>query len=185
MIHTALPCLLYPDYCRFPNVSNIHSALNRCPDIEELNLFFNDGRCIGNGVELYNWTLNTAGKQTCSVVKKLVLDGYRFGGPWVEDSWQHPEVELWGNCTLEWDQANVLAYELKRQETEKKKDETWKTAIDWEQLEVLGINWARNPEEVLIKELAGNGRLKSLKSLEITSVDFVEALNNNILTNLT
>lgn len=189
-IHAELPCPYGPDGCRFNNVSTIHSALVHCPGIEEVNLFIVDGYCRDDGVGVFNHTLPIINEAKYPALKKLVLDGYRFGGPWAEEPQESPKVcrmnmEMYDECGVPG--AKALIQDLRRESTHQTSHTSlaaWLEVMDWEQLEELSINWARNPERVLVQELAGSGRLKNLKSLDITSLDFVEALENNTLTQL-
>jgi hypothetical protein len=189
-IHAELPCPYGPDWCRFNNISTVHSALVHCPGVEEVNLYMADGFCRDHHIELYNQTLPIVNEAKYPALKKLVLDGYRFGGSWAEEPQKGPKVygmntEIYDECGMPGDEA--LVQNLRRErahQTAHTSLATWLRVMDWEQLEELSINWARNPEHVLIQGLAGSGRLKSLRSLDITSLDFVEALDNNTLTQL-
>jgi hypothetical protein len=189
-IQAKLPCPYGPDECRFESISTIHSALVHCPRIEELNLYTDDGWCRDNHIELFNYTLPIIHETKYPALKRLVLDGYRFGGSWVEEPQEGPKVggmntHITSKGGTPEDYA--LVQNLRRERTQQTAHTSlraWLKAMDWEQLEELSINWARNPERVLVQELAGSGRLKNLKSLNITSLDFVEALDNNTLTQL-
>jgi hypothetical protein len=189
-IHVELPCSYGPDECRFDSISTIHSALVHCPRIEELNLYTADGWCSDNQVELFNHTLPIIHEAKYPALKKLVLDGYRFGGSWAEEPQEGPKVcgmnmRIYDNCGTP--EHYALVQNLRRERTHQTAHTSltaWLKVMDWEQLEELSINWARNPERVLVERLAGSGRLKNLKSLDITSLDFVEALDNNTLTQL-
>jgi hypothetical protein len=189
-IHAELPCPYGTDSCRFNNISTIHSALVHCPRIEEVNLYAVDGWCRDSHVELFNHTLPTTYKAKYPALKKLTLDGYQFGGSWAEEPQEGPKV--WGMNTEIYDECGTpenyaVVQNLRRERTYQTAHTSltaWLTVMDWEQLEELSINWARNPERVLVQKLARSGRLKSLKSLDITSLEFVEALDNNTLTQL-
>lgn len=189
-IHAELPCPNAPDECRYDNVSTIHSALVHCPGIEEVNLYFVDGYCRDDGMGLFNNMLPVIEEAKYPALKKMVLDGYRFGGPWAEEPQEGPKV--YGMNMARSDDCRVpgaktLIQNLRRESTHQTAHTSlaaWLKVMDWEQLEELSINWARNPERVLVQELARSGRLKNLKSLAITSLDFVEALENNTLTQL-
>ncbi|KAF3050593.1 hypothetical protein E8E11_008734 [Didymella keratinophila] len=189
-IHAELPCPYGPTWCRFPNISTVHSALIHCPGAEEVNLYLVDGQCKDSQVELFNHTLPIINEAKYPALKKLVLDGYRFGGSWTEKPQEGPKAwgmntQIYSHCGMP--ESEAFLQDLRRQsahQTVHTSLAAWLEVMDWEQLEELSINWGRNPERVLVEDLAGSGRLKNLKSLDITSLDFVEALDNNTLTQL-
>jgi hypothetical protein len=119
-----------------------------------------------------------------------MLDGYRFGGSWAEEPQEGPKAwgmntEIYSQCGMP--ESEAFLQKLGRRgahQTVHTRLAAWLEVINWGQLEELSVNWGRNPERVLVQELAGNGRLKNLKSLDITSLEFVEALDNNTLTQL-
>jgi hypothetical protein len=186
-IHAELPC---PAWCPFENISIIHSALVHCPDVEEVNLYIADGYCQYDQVKVFNHTLPIVDEAKYPALKRLVLDGYRFGGSWTEEPQEDPTVygSNVGMYEVYCMPESVALVQNQRRESAQQTAHTslaaWLRVMDWEQLEELSINWARNPERVLVQELAGSGRLKNLKSLDIASLDFVEALDNNTLTQL-
>lgn len=186
-IHVALPSPSGLDDGLFNNASTVHSALVHCPNVKELNLYSEDGWCRGNHVELHNYTLPTMEGVQYPALRKLVLDGYRFGGPWLEEPYEPPRVYAWDNCVYPQREIETLVQDWRRKSTQI--DNRTNLAysleiVDWERLEDLSINWARNPEQILVRQLAGKSRLKNLKTLDITSLDFIEALDNNTLTEL-
>jgi hypothetical protein len=176
----------------------IHFTLTHCPRIEELNLHLESsgswdwgykwnffGR---NSVERYDFPFDPKGRDSFPALKRLRLDGYRFGGPWVDDPERELDVELWEECMHNRTAAEELARKQRSERIEKENGTTnlalWLKAMDWGKLEELAINWVRNPEVSVVEEIPKNGRLKSLKKLEITSAAFIEALDNNTLTDL-
>lgn len=60
--------------------------------MEELNLYIADGWCMDNHIELYNHTLPITNEAKYPALKKLVLDGYRFGGLSAEEPQESPRV---------------------------------------------------------------------------------------------
>jgi hypothetical protein len=186
-IHVALPPRYGPDDTLFNNISTVYSALVHCPGVEELNLYSADGWCRENYVELYNNTLPTLKGVQYPALKKLVLDGYRFGGPWFEEPSDAPKVYAWDTCVYPPLELETLVQDLRRKSTQIDNRTNLAYSLDilaWERLEDLSINWARNPEQILIKQLARKSRLKNLKNLDITSLEFIEALDNNTLSEL-
>ena len=185
-IHVALPSPNGPDGL-FNNISTVHSALVHCPRVEELNFYSDDGWCRGNHVELHNYTLPTIEEVQYPALRKLVLDGYRFGGPWLEEPYEAPEVYAGDTCVYPLRELETLVQGWRREST--RIDNRTNLArsldiVDWGRLEDLSINWGRNPEQILVTQLAGKSRLKNLKILDIASLDFIEALDNNTLTEL-
>lgn len=187
VIHVALPSPYGSHDGLFNNASTVGSALVHCPDVEELNLYSDDGWCKESHVELYNHTLPAFNGVQYPALKKLVLDGYSFGGSWLVEPSESPRVIDRDTCVYQPRELETLVQNMRRKSAQVDNRTTSAYNLDivaWEKLEDLSINWARNPEHILVKQLAGKGRLKSLKSLDITSLDFIEALDNNTLTEL-
>lgn len=186
-IHAALPSPFGPDEGPYNKISTIHSVLIHCPGVEELNLYADDGRCRENNAELYNHTLPAMKGVQYPALRKLVLDGYRFGGAWLEEPSEAPRVNAWDTCVYPPHELETLVQNWRRESAQIDNRTDLARSLDivpWERLEDLSINWARNPEQILIKQLARKSRLKKLKSLDITSLDFIEALDGNTLTEL-
>ena len=175
-IHAALPSPFGPDEGPYNKISTIHSVLIHCPGVEELNLYADDGRCRENNAELYNHTLPAMKGVQYPALRKLVLDGYRFGGAWLEEPSEAPRVNAWDTCVYPPHELETLVQNWRRESAQIDNRTDLARSLDivpWERLEDLSINWARNPEQILIKQLARKSRLKKLKSLDITSLDFL------------
>ncbi|KAJ4322244.1 hypothetical protein N0V94_002474 [Neodidymelliopsis sp. IMI 364377] len=184
--------------CRFNDMNTIHSTLTHCPRVEELNLHLESSEswhrgyewdsCGWSSVERFDFPFDPKGRDRFPALKRLRLDGYQFGGPWVDDPACELDVELQDKCMQNRTAAEELVQKQRNERIEKENGTTnlaqWLKAMDWGELEELAINWARNPEMSVVEELPKDGRLKSLKKLEITNAVFIEALDYNTLTDL-
>jgi hypothetical protein len=66
-------------------MSVVHSALSHCPDVEEMDVWLEVGRCTGPEVDRWDFPLKESGEGVkYPSLKRLKLDGYSFGGPWMK-----------------------------------------------------------------------------------------------------
>lgn len=183
-----------------------HSALVHCPEVKELDVHLYAEGCLGPEWDRPDFPFAEGDRYP--PLKRLVLDGYRFGGLLVrhetregrnygegQEGTDGPcmgparENEEWLNDEryLNFDiNKDVDSYnnELLRQWDEQgSKPQTnldlWLQAMDWSQLEELNINTGRTEMAEAVAELPQ--RLMSLKLLHASSLPFIKNLRNNTL----
>lgn len=195
-------CSLFPRsaYCRFPNLTIVHEALVNCPAVHTLDVTLDPGGCKGRECDRSNLLLDKLPEgKVYPTLKSLRLDGFKFGGEWIEEQmdgstqfaseYMHASHDYMDKWTKEssWEPLQI------RNKTEqqslgcekphmKRNPEMWLDAIDWSQLEELSINTARSEMGHLTVALPG--RLSVLKKLHTNSLPFIKGLRNATLEKL-
>ncbi|EUC27075.1 hypothetical protein COCCADRAFT_112634 [Bipolaris zeicola 26-R-13] len=191
-------CADEPDgpYCRFPNTTIIHTALLHCPAVEELDIYFEVGGCTGPEVDRWNLPVELLGEgQKYPPLKRLILDGYSFGGIWerkeeeeqgtdlklYEDEWDDYEARWSPNAYI--DEKNAWVEEKQARDGESKTNlDMWIEAMDWSQLKELSINTRRSEMAEVASKLPQ--QLISLESLHLNSPAFIQGLKEHTVKNL-
>ena len=174
-----------------------HSVLTHCSNVESLDVWLEHGSCTG--IELDLWQFPFVDEDKYPPLKRLKLDGYKFGGLYVSQEEEQQDTEYcmgpagkhaWDknyrwSATSEW--VDTTNDGLTRQWDEQGgKPNTnldmWLQAMDWSELEELSINTERAEMADAIVELPK--RLTSLKHLHLNSLPFIEGLKNNTLESL-
>ncbi|KAF2114183.1 hypothetical protein BDV96DRAFT_688407 [Lophiotrema nucula] len=182
----------------FGTMRSVHSALLKCPNLTSLDLRVTLLGC-SEWPDLWNFPFNVEGGDRYPPLKKLRLEGYSFDEQPGRGVGLKNSDEFYGAWLPErlfdwWRSGNMQKYfqykSLSAEQRDKTNLELWFDAMDWSQIETLGLLDNRGQHHFMDK---APRYLKSLRSLEIwggwrgsnNTVAFVTNLEPNSLTNLT
>ncbi|KAF3040567.1 hypothetical protein E8E11_000571 [Didymella keratinophila] len=173
----------------FGTMVSIHDALTHCPNISSLDLRVTLLGC-STWPDRWNFPLSYNERETYPALKKLRLEGYDFSSVKdVRPPWQAPLMARIPSGLIDWIRKGYWKPWLRAQvygyppsAPVKSNLDLWIQAMDWSQIEELAINDCRNAEAIAEKLPP---RLTSLRKIESTDVNFIAALPNNTLSDLT
>ncbi|CAO2649788.1 Nn.00g010800.m01.CDS01 [Neocucurbitaria sp. VM-36] len=183
-------CSQYGEHCtdepQLSTMDAVHAALISCHNITSLDL-----RVTGLGCSewpsRWNFPFHPAGGEQYPHLKRLRLEGYRWDANGRED-WWFPKWDYglgyWIYDASRWlHRGHWRTWaewrSLPQEQRAKSNFALWIDAMDWSEVEEL---WIDNMTPEVLSILPPY--LNSLQKLETTSLDFIQTLPNNTLTDL-
>ncbi|KAF2469512.1 uncharacterized protein BDR25DRAFT_304562 [Lindgomyces ingoldianus] len=181
---------------QFDSMQSVHLALTSCPNITTLDLRVTWLGC-SEAPDRWNLPFKLKGGDKYPPLKSLRLEGYYFDHREWEDAefrnqgFGYPSfLEKWGSWIRTGNIWKAVQYSFMKPEQKNKTNlDLWLDAMDWSQLESLGLRGGHRSMDAFVEKVVP--RLTSLSGLDMidqagnTTLQILKSLNNNSLKNLT